>query len=162
MEEYEHFSEEFKTFWNRKPSYSPEVVNTITGYNKEKNKTILKNMAKLENCIKQNTEHLSTKLPYDIKFRCYNLYGLPEYNVIEQGYGDISQPYVSSDYKKLKYLEKPLQNIGLKPSYDDKNGPGKNEYYMHPGGDMNEAYNFDGYIDIRVSNSNIPSDLDKK
>jgi hypothetical protein len=117
-------------------------------------------MTKLEQCIKENTSNLSTATKYDIKFECSRLYGLPKYKVIEQGYGDISKPYVSDDYKKLKYLEKPLKHIGLTPSTDIKNGPGKNQFVIFPEGDMNEKGNYSGYIEIRVSNSNTPSDLD--
>ena len=119
-------------------------------------------MKKLEQCIKYNTSKLSTATNYDIKFECGMLYGLPAYEVIEQGYGDISKPYISDDYKKLKYLEKPLLHLGLTPSTDSKNGPGKNQFIIYPSGDMIAKEYGHGHIEIRLSNSDIPSNLDRK
>ena len=159
MEEYEHFSEEFMKYWS-KPGNTSDIKDIQTDFDKYTNKRILENMQKLENCIKENTENIQSNTNYDIRFQCKGLMGLPGYKVLDQGYGDISKPLMPDDYNKLKYLEKPLKNIGLTPSNDVFNGPGKNEFVIYPGSDLNEDGNPYGKIDVRISNSKEFSNLD--
>ena len=158
MEEYEHFSDEFMEYW-KKPGNSREIEIIQTYFYSDANEQILRNMQELEKCIEKNTKNIKTDTNYDIKFECRGLKGLPGYKVIDQGYGDISKPLVSDEHTKIKYLGKPLKNIGLNQSTDIINGPGKNEFVIHPSPDFNEP-GYYGYIEIRISNSNIPSNLD--
>ena len=158
MEEYEHFSKEFMEYW-KYPGNSYEIKQIQANFNIYANEQILDNIQELEKCMKKNKQNIKTDTSYDIKFECRGLKGLPGYKVIDQGYGDISKPFISNEYAKIKYLEKPLKNIGLTPSTDTINGPGKNEFVIYPGPDFNEP-GYYGYIDIRISNSNTPSNLD--
>jgi GTP-binding protein EngB required for normal cell division len=159
MEEYEHFSDEFMKYW-KKPGNTTEIKDIQTEFNKNVHEIILKNLKTLEKCIKKNTENIQSNEKYDIKFECRGLEGLPNYKVIDQGYGDISKPSMPDEYSKLKYLEKPLKTIGLTRSNNVFISPNKNEFIIHPGFEFNEFGNPFGHIDIRISNSKEFSNID--
>jgi hypothetical protein len=152
QEEYEHFSNEFKSYW-----YSPRKINIHQeNYDKSINKTVMKNMKNLEDCIKNKTKDIITNKPYDVEFMCDGFYGLPPVESLNQGFGNIT-PFATNKYTELKYLGKALINIGLEPTENSKLD--KNKFYI--GYDDNENscdYNTSGllgfnYIKIRISNT---------
>jgi len=153
MEEYEHFSEEFKKYW--KTPRNTEVIGQLQkNYDTEVQNVIRYNIERLEECIKTKTKKIITNKKYDIIFDCKYMRGLPVFEQISQGYDIINKPFVPDEYTNLKYLEKPLTNIGIKPSQFTI--PGKNEFIIiHGNSDYDWSRNQCGYVSIRVSNSDI-------
>jgi hypothetical protein len=154
MEEYEHFSEEFKKYW--KTPRNTEVINQLQkDYDTEVQNVIRYNIERLEECLKTKTKKIITNKEYDIIFDCKYMRGLPVFEPIRQGYDIINKPFVSDEYTNLKYLKKPLTNIGLTPSQFTCN-PGKNEFIIiHANSDYDRISNECGYVSIRISNSVI-------
>lgn len=153
FEEHEYFSEEFKSYW-----YKPRNINTITQiqseYNNLLHERVKENLDKLEECIQKNTTNLITDKPYDIEFKCFNIHTLPPYKKIDQGFGDISKPYVPDEFLNLKYLEKPLIQIGITPKQQSGSKLAKNTFEInHNGSDFIHLNCAAGYINIRISNT---------
>ena len=154
-EEYEHFSESFNEFWNKSKN-TDLISKNQNEYDKKLEETIRRNLASLEKCIEKNTMDLITNVPYDITFDCKNLVTLPPYTKIDQGFGDIGKPYVPDQFRNLKYLHKPLRNIGITPKWLTDMKLQKNTFeIIHKGSDFDWENSATSYIIIRISNTEI-------
>jgi hypothetical protein len=154
MEEYEHFSKEFKKYW--KTPRNTEVINQLQkDYDIKVQNVIRGNIERLEECIKTKTEKIITNKEYDIVFDCKDMRGLPSFEPICQGNGIINKPFVPDEYTNLKYLEKPLTNIGIIPyKFTETSVIGKNQFEItHADSDYDWLFNRCGYVRIRVSNT---------
>lgn len=163
MEEYEYFSEEFNNYW--KTSRNNKLLNNLQKeYDTKVQNVIRDNIERLEECIKTKTEKIITNKQYDILFDCDGMQGLPTFIPIEQGYGVINKPIVPDKYTNLKYLDKPLTNIGLTSYNFTKNSsmPGKNQFTIkHCNSDYDLISNHSAYVRIRLSNSVIDNEHPK-
>ena len=151
----EQFSESFNEFWEKSKN-TDLISKNQNEYDKKLKETIRKNLANLEDCIAKNTMDLITNLPYDKTFVCTKLVTLPPYTKIDQGFGDIGKPYVPDQFLNLKYLHKPLSNIGITPKLLIDMKLQKNTFEItHKGSDFILENCQAGYISIRISNTEI-------
>jgi hypothetical protein len=154
MEEYENFSEEFRHYWTA-PRNTEKLNDEQKEFDYKMQKTIIRNLTTLEECIKKNTKNLITNKDYDIRFYCDGLRGIPDYEPIDQGFGEINKPIVPDEYTNLKYLEKPLKNIGLMPGITDntKVWPAKQNQFNIETHKCDFDYFRSATIYIRLSNT---------